>query len=256
MKQPLTFADVQRLLSRSADLGGIVLVGGQALNYWVEAFGLLESEALSFDIDFLGDTAAVLAFAEGTGGTPRLAGMADAHSPITGIVTVELDGQLHQVDFLSSLKGFRERDIRELKKWAIPATVDHDAPEIQVMHPVHCLQSQIENVYGSALDRRSGPAGLRNVSRVRAAIIATLRITRQYIGKDLPRDAFRIVEKAHKLSLLGTALRALEEDGVDVAEAIPVEHLTAEFRAERWPQLQKVRQAALDKYRRRQQRRN
>ena len=82
----------------------MMLVGGQALNYWAETLGIADARstgiygpATSEDIDIMGSVKAVRAFAQAVGGKPHIAGFDDSHSPNSGVVT---QGEAHSVDFL------------------------------------------------------------------------------------------------------------------------------------------------------------
>lgn len=251
MKRLLSFGDVQQVVAGVPGLRGIVLVGGQALNYWSERFDLKDfGLALSADIDFLGSGAEATEFARSTGGRAEVATLANAHSPNTALVYLKIDGDEYLIDFLGSLKGFSPPELEQVRKWAVPVEVVRGTAHLSVMHPVHCLQSALENVYGTALDRRSGPGGARYVTRVRLTIEACRRITLEYLEQARQRDALRIAEKVHELSILSTAMRARAEDGVEVSGAIPVNGMPEAFVSKRAPQLQRERDIATRKYQR------
>ena len=252
MSRGLSFSHVQRLLERVPDLRGSVLVGGQALNYWAGQYRITNyGQALSFDIDFLGGGAAAEEVALIIGGKVTLADIANPHSPNTALVTTEIDGVVHHIDFLSSLHGFSISELRRVKDWAIEVRPHGGGPTILVMHPVHCLESVLENTYGAALNRREGPAGVRAAERVRLAIDACRCMALEYLDQARERDALRIAEKVHAMSIGGPALRAQHEDDVDVTRAIPHERMPKAFIDRRWPQLQRVRAQAFARYLRR-----
>jgi len=240
------------------DRADIVLVGGQALNFWAEALAIADARstgafgpALSEDIDFLGPPAAALAFAEATGGSVKLPRFDDAGSPNTGLVTFDIDGELHVVDFLGGLQGFSFRELEELRRFAVPVgRFVEGLPPLLVMHPVHCLQSQLENVYGKALNRRTEPGGKRYIGRVRLAIEACRRITERYLAAGDARSALKVAEKVHALSLPQAALRAQVEDGVRIDEGIlESPAMPGEFLEQRLPQYRRIRARRLKSFR-------
>src|SRR6202035_233652 len=103
----LSIQDVATIIERVPDLSGMMLVGGQALNYWAETLGIADARstgiygsATSEDIDILGSVKAVPAFAQAVGGKPHIAGFDDSHSPNSGIVTFDFEGETHSIDFL------------------------------------------------------------------------------------------------------------------------------------------------------------
>jgi len=242
----LSFGDVLAVVERVPDLSGIVLVGGQALNFWAERLGIASADtaglygpALSDDIDFLGSARAALAFGEATGGNVAVAGMEDAHSPNTALVTLDIEGEKHLIDFLDGMKGFSAQELERVKQWAVPLTLPRGTPRpLYVMHPVHCFEAQLENVYGSALNRRDEPGGERYIGRIELAIEACRRIGDRHLTDGQARSALRLAEKVHELSMLPSAMRARFADGVRVERGMPdASTMPADFRDKRLPQL-------------------
>jgi hypothetical protein len=249
----LSFRDVIRVVEKVPDLSGIVLVGGQALNFWAESLGIATADtaapygpAVSDDIDFLGPARAAIALGEAVAGKVKIAGMDDANSPNTALVTLDIDGERHLIDFLGDMKGFSPRELERVRSWAIPLTVGQHSPRpMYVMHPVHCLEAQLENVYGVDLNRRSERGGERYVGRVRLAVEACRRLTLRYLETGKARSALRIAEKAHELSLLPSAMRARFEDGLQVEAATPEGSMPVAFREQRHPQMQQRLERAI-----------
>lgn len=259
MTRRLSIRDVRAVVEKVPDLSGIVLVGGQALNFWAEALGIASEDsagpygpAVSGDIDFLGSPTSALAFGEATGGKVKIAGMDDAHSPNTALVTLDIEGEEHLIDFLGSLKGFTFRELEKVKHSAMPVgLVPGRHQPILVMHPAHCLESQLENVYGYQLNRRAEPGGERYIGRIKLAIESCRRITQRYVDEGDPRGALKVVEKVHTLSLLPAALRARVEDDVRVEEGIlDAAGMPSRFIEDRLPRMRRMHELKLAKYRR------
>ena len=161
-----------------------MLVGGQALNYWAETLGIADARstgiygpATSEDIDIMGSVKAVRAFAQAVGGKSHIAGLDDSHSPNSGVVTFDFQGETHSIDFLAQMAGFKTLELPGVLKCAltVPLCKTSTTP-LSVMHPMHCLQAQLENIYGEMLNRRDSLYGKRYVSRVRLAIEACRRM--------------------------------------------------------------------------------
>jgi hypothetical protein len=259
MRRRLSFADVLAVVEKVPDLSGIVLVGGQALNFWAETLGIATADAagvygpaLSDDIDFLGSARAALAFGAAIGGKVDVAGWESAHSPNTALVTLDIDGESHLIDFLSSMKGFSPEELERVRTWAVPLKLGREAPRpMSVMHPAHCLEAQLENVYGQ-LNRRAEPGGERYIGRVRLAVEACRRITLRHAEQGGARSALKVAEKVHELSLLPSAMRARVEDGLQVESGVAdTQTMPAEFLAKRLPQLRRELKRAIDIYKRR-----
>lgn len=256
MTRRLAFRDVLAVVEKVPDLSGIVLVGGQALNFWAEKLDIASADAagiygaaLSDDIDFLGPAKAALEFGAATGGKVAIATWENAHSPNTALVTLDIDGEKHLIDFLGSMKGFSPEELKRVHSWAVPLKMLRGAPQpMFVMHPVHCMEAQLENVYGRALNRRAGQGGNRYAGRVRLAVEACRRIALRHLQQGDARSALKVVKKVHALSLLQTAMRARFEDGIEVEKGIPDEGLPAAFLEKNLPQLRRELERAIKVY--------
>ncbi len=254
MIRRLSVRDVRTVVERVHILSGIVLVGGQALNFWAEALGIADENsqgpygpAVSGDIDFLGSPAAALAFGEAAGGKVKIAGMDDAHSPNTALITLDIEGEEHLIDFLGGMKGFSHQELERVRRSAIAVgLVPGEHQPVLVMHPMHCLESQLENIYGPDLNRRDDSGGERYIGRVKLAIESCRRITSRYLNEGDVRSALKVAEKVHALSLKSAALRARAEDGVRVSDGIlDSAPMPVEFLEKRLPQLRRIQERKL-----------
>jgi len=224
----LSIADVAAIIEPIADFSGMMLIGGQALNYWAETLGIADAQssgpygpATSEDIDMLGSVAAVRSFAKALNVEPQIAGFADAHSPNSGMVTFEFDGATHSVDFLAHMAGFAVAELPSVLKWAhVVSLSKKPKATLRVMHPMHCLQAQLENIYGEVLNRRDSVDGARYASRVRMGVEATRRIAQHCATTADVDTALVMAEHVHQLSYLKSSLRARYEDGIEVDAAI------------------------------------
>ena len=113
---PVGYLDAAEVLKKLTNLEHpIVLVGGQAVNFWADFY---ENEApqladhapfLSKDIDFVGSPDAVRECARRLGGVARLATFDDMNTPNTGVVVFTDDNnRTHQIDFPGQ-RGRRRR---------------------------------------------------------------------------------------------------------------------------------------------------
>lgn len=98
-----TLAQLERLLSKTDPTS--VLVGGQALIYWVDRYGISVpparlTEGISSDADFLGDRSIVSRLAEGVRGTASYPSQ-HAITALVGQVTIPLkDSEFLNVDVI------------------------------------------------------------------------------------------------------------------------------------------------------------
>jgi hypothetical protein len=184
------------------------------------------------------------------GGKAHIAGFDDSHSPNSGVVTFDFQGETHSIDFLAQMAGFKPLELPAVLKWAltVPLCNTSTAP-LSVMHPMHCLQAQLENIYGAILNRRASAYGERYVSRVRLAIEACRRIGQQCAEAGDTEKARDIAEHVHTLSRLRSALRARHDDGLHVEEGIyKGAQMPQEFLNLRVPQMTRLLARKVEKY--------
>jgi len=236
----------------------LILVGGQAANAWAEALGIaseyeegLYGAALSDDIDFLGLAPAAIKLAKALGGEVKVAAM-DSHTPNAAVVTFAFDGESNTIDVLHSLQGFSTGGLQEVRDWAatpeLPGALEN---KLRVMHPLHCLQAQLENVYGS-LNRRDEDGGERSANRVRMLCEIVRRTIHRYLDEDAPASARLMIERLYELARSRPALRARTADGIDFVEGHSRDaKLGGDFLETRLSQLERYLKIKLEKDERR-----
>lgn len=264
---PLTYEKTAVILARLADLDEpIVLIGGQAVNFWAEHYLAHVPELAtrapyaSKDIDFCAAPAAVVACATRLGGKAFLAGLADRRTaqglehmgtPNTGKVTfVDDDGIVREIDFLQQPAGLTWTDTLET---SFPATIlDQDQRPIasfRVMHPVLSLESRAYNVAylpGYQTDHAR--------DQLRAAIVCAREFVRDILAGDEVRRALRLNERIYKIARYRAGPLVYVRDGIDVFEGVLVDPaLPRMFLDRRYPQMredvdrQRVRTAAAER---------
>lgn len=243
---PLRFIDVQPLLLRLAEVcADVIIVGGQAVNFWAERYvgrlPTLGSEApfTSKDLDFCGDHSVVKICAARLDGTAFVATM-DDHVPNTGVV-VYLDGQgwKRKIDVLYEPLGLRAAEVQNL---AIPAELlDADGHPtgvvFRVMHPAHVLESRVHNVM--QLPGYAGPEGLKQL-RVSAQCIEGF--VSELLDDGLEVPARRVLQRAFRFCTDNDfALGALAKHGIDpfvgALAALEDPRLNATFRTSQVPRM-------------------
>ncbi|HEV7163854.1 MAG TPA: hypothetical protein VGO35_00505 [Gammaproteobacteria bacterium] len=245
--RPLGLDDVADLLARSPSTRETILVGGQALNVLAVHYGLdVVSTAVSEDIDFFGDARQARAAGQAWNGATRIARI-DDHTPNSAYVLLEMNGATYQIDFMADILGVK---VKELKDWA--ATIEADGKAFLVMHPLHVLQSQLENIYG-ILNRRS--MGARAVKRMRLANSVAASALADYLEHGDIKTALKGAERIAKIATTPAGLRAWYEDHVDVLAAIPENpHWSRVFLTKRLPQIHKFVDSKRENYSARQDR--
>lgn len=246
-RTPLGLPEVADLLDQSPSTRKAILAGGQALNVLAVHYKLdAIATAVSEDIDFFGDAALARKAGKAWGGRTRRAGV-DDHTPNSALVLIEIHGQTHQIDFMSQILGVHGK---ELEDWA--ATVEVDGKAFRVMHPLHVLQSQLENMYGVLDRRRMGP---RAISRTSLAIRVVERALRDYLDRDDFRAALKAAERVAKVAVTKAGLRAWHDDRLDLLTAIPSHNgWPEEFLEKRLPQIRDIVSKQREQYARQQTR--
>lgn len=232
-RRPLSVRDVGALLARSERARDAILVGGQALNIWAVRFGLAaESAVTSDDIDFFGSRAQAIGAGLDWGAKVRPASL-DDQTPNTAVVVVEIHDEERGIDFLDGILGV---DSAELRGWA--SDVRGRTYSFRVMHPLHVLQSQLENVYG-ILRRREDEGGEYYVGRIELAVRVVARAIGELLDAGRIREALKAAERVAEVAERLASIAAWQRDGVDLLLAVPVTDRTwpKRFTETRWPQI-------------------
>jgi hypothetical protein len=215
VKRPLSVRDVGELLQRSPRTRNAILVGGQSLNLWAVNLGLAaEAAVVSRDIDFFGSRADAIAAGLDWQAEVHTGSLND-HTPNSAVVVVEIENEQHGIDFLNSIAGV---DTEELRRWA--ARVRGQTYDFYVMHPLHVLQSQLENVYG-LLRRREEQDGDYYVDRVILAIRVAAAAVAALLDEGRVREALKAAERIATIAPSRPALVAWARDEVNMLDAIP-----------------------------------
>jgi hypothetical protein len=241
----LSYADIKPVLARLGDLTeDIILVGGQAVSFWVDIYSGRDPALArlvplaSKDIDFCGDIRAVRTCAERLAGRPRLPSM-DDHTPSTGVVTfVDAHGVERTIDFIDQPHGLRANDVY---RTALPIRVlDHAGKptevSFRVMHPVHVMESRVHNCVGLPGYRTD-----HALKQLRASVVCAREFIRDMLASDRTRVALKLNERIFTFCLDDRDGREVHAKlGVDPFEAVVAndEHLPARFRETRYPQMQ------------------
>jgi len=227
-----TAAEALEVARRLQEVPSIVLVGGQALNFWAEQFrgDVPEIDRLapfeSRDIDFLASVRDVEACARCLGGTARYPSIDQVNTPEVGVVHCILNGKELKIDFLGYLAGLSSDRVREA---AIEATVD--GVVLHVMHPINIVRSRIANVIQL---RRSDALALR---QARTASYVAAEFIRRAATED-PRIALDLIEAVLEIALSRDGIKAWHAFEIDVFSAMrSFQGLPAAFAERRLPQM-------------------
>ena len=242
----LAYADIKPVLARLGDLTEqIVLVGGQAVSFWVDYYARRDRALArlvpftSKDIDFCGDVRAVKVCAERLAGRSRVATMDDV-TPNTGVVTfVDDAGVKRTIDFIGQPHGLAAR---EVFRTALPVRVLDEQGQptsvtFRVMHPVQVLESRVHNTMGLP-----GYRTKHALEQLRASVTCAREFIRDMIDTDRVRVALTLNERVFTFCLKDRDGREVDaKHSIDPFEAVVADddRLPARFRETRYPQMQR-----------------
>lgn len=236
-EQPFTPEMVEKILAIAGEEA--VLVGGQALAFWVNYYAVpLPSPpprnhffAISRDTDFLGGRQLVDTIQSGVKGGKAYMMPRSAISSLIGTVKIPLsDTTYASVDVIDNVAGLKREAV---EKHAIEI-VHESGLRFKVLHPMDVLFSRVYNHY-KFTDKQTENGRLQTY--------LSLEVVHCYI-----RDTANIPEQGDK-----AAMRQIEQvvdlaksaqgrfakmHGADFFRAIPVESIrSVDFQTKRWPRM-------------------
>lgn len=208
--------ELLKLLRVSKDA---VLIGGQALAFWVAYFGIGIPPGprafISRDADFLGFAEHVKTFADAIGGRP---GYPSKHelTALHGVVTKRTRrGERIGVDVLRSVVGI---DSRGVKQRAMEVHHPSDPTlRFKVMNPVDCMVSRFENL--RKLRDKQNEVGVWQGSISIAACRAYLE---KLIALGDERQAMRAATRILRVAGTAPGLQVFRDYGLEPLDAIPI----------------------------------
>lgn len=229
-----------------------VLVGGQSLTFWVDFFNIpvpkMDTPYLTQDADVLATRHDALIVARELHGTCTVADLDNA-TPNTAIVTyVTPDGRKLLVDFMGTLIGLRNEEIRE-------TAVELDHSEyglIRVLHPTLVLKSRIVNLLRLPVKRKTN-----GVAQARLAVPVVKAFLEYYVSNGLAGtkpDKYLIgrIMWLHDLALTEAGKFAYAEWGIDVMQAAPMDRVQDKnFHAQHQPRMEAEIATKRERYRKR-----
>lgn len=238
---------VRRVLAAAGT--DVVLVGGQALAFWMDRYGIEPTDtsvpAVTRDVDFFTHDAAqgrsLHAFAKAIGGQPAFATPEAITALVGSAVAPAEPGRVYNVDLLHSVVGL---DRRTLLENAVRVELPALASELRVMHPLDVLQSRNANLH--VLAEKQDAVGQM---QLRLAI----EVARRYLEETIDdiesrKPAARTGERAVLDAVASVAEYASEDAakknaaryGIHLADAIPAWRIrSAAFWSRQWPHLRK-----------------
>jgi len=230
----LTEKEVDEIL-RSCD-GRALLVGGQALAFWAQYYGIVPIDVLgenvTSDADFIG-TAAVareMAAALKSKGWRYWQPTMDSATPQTAKLSKRIEGKgIKQIDFLDSIIGLeRERVMRRAVTLHL-----RDGTRLQLLHPLDVLESRLKNL--AVLPSKRNRQG---IAQARLAIDITRAFLEELVSEGKMRLLLTAIERVARIAQDKSLLAVSHDYELNVLDAVPADKVPSEeFRSRRWPQL-------------------
>lgn len=234
----LTFDDSAEFLGEVENIQ-VVLIGGQALNYWCLRYGqrinLGDWLPTSADVDFQGGREEAIACATKLGGIPRLATFDDMPGHVAVIVVPRREGDDVTIDFLDRPYGFTTARVvfDAAPRVPVPA-ISGGTVMLRIMHPIHCLKSRLHNVIGLP-GRYDNPHGL---NQLRASVQCARESIVEQLEEQKIRPAIDACKRVFDLAMHDRGLDVFHLRGIDIFEALPLHQLLPElFHAEHYPRM-------------------
>ena len=221
-EQVITQAELLQLL-RVSD--GAILIGGQALAFWVGYFRIAVAEGLrrfiSGDADFLGFRWHVEAFSLALGGRAAYPSKR-AITALYGVVMKQtIAGERMGVDVLHAVVGIAAEDVR---KRALDVHHPNDASaRFKVMEPIDCMVSRFENL--RTLADKQNEVG---VWQARISVAVCRAHLKNLITLGDERQAIRAANRIFAVAGAAAGLQAFGKHDIDLLDGIPIEDFATE----------------------------
>jgi len=244
---------VGRVLATAPD--DVVLIGGQALAYWMDYYGIHDRQglapAVSRDVDFFTANAAngesLNGFADAIGGKAELRSI-HALSPLIGsAIAPASEGRVYNVDLLHDVVGLN-REV--LVANAVRVELPYGGKQLHVLHPLDVLVSRNMNLH--KLQDKQDDVG-------RAQFTLAIAVAREYLSRGIDalhdatdlseverqREIFDLIRVVSEYSTEDAAKKNAERYGIHLADAIPAWRISADvFCQHQWPHLRARMSAA------------
>lgn len=222
-----------------------VLVGGQALAFWMDRYDIHqpgELPAVSRDVDFFTPDAANMEplrrFARAIHGQSRILPMSAISALIGSAIAPAGDDGIYNVDLLHAVVGLTRE---ELQRNAVRVHVEGVGHPVRVMHPLHVLQSRNANLH-QLVEKQDDLGKLQfrlaiDVAR-RFLELEVDRVEADVAGGGKEREILDVMRPVIDYASEAAARKNAERHGIHLADALPAWRIHAPaFWKGQWPHL-------------------
>lgn len=228
--RPLRFEEVTKILELAAsEPPEVVLIGGQALNYWADRYSpesqfLRESAPFtSGDVDFLRGLPTAQRIARLLPGRLHTKDVYDVGVTIATVTYRDESGDDRLIHFLGEMHGM---DVNEVVRTSLQLE-----GYLRILHPVLCLESRLSNVLDLAAYQ---------TEHARRQATAAIEVARAYVNETLSSGDIRGALDANERIFAYAKRRAVlcAREGFDPFTAVIADdRLPEAFRTTRYPQM-------------------
>lgn len=224
-----------------------VLVGGQALAVWIDWYDIDMSKSLlvaavSQDADLLGGIPALDSILKAVNNSKQV--YRNTGKEVTALVgEICIPVSPHEVVMVDVIHRLAGMDAGKVRALAVRVQIGNNS--IKVMHPLHVLESRINNLFLLKSKRTDeGYEQARLALEVAGAHI--LDQVRQSSrpegdGERAARMSMRAVEHVVKIATSSAGRFAAKDERIDFLSALKVDEFDNEaFRTLRWPQIRQL----------------
>lgn len=218
-----TEEDFNRVAQAYHDLHGAklntrqVLVGGQALNFWLMYYEIDVSHiktpfVLTQDVDFLSSIREAKELATAIGAKIELVSNLSINDVCVATATFKSassDATL-VIDFINTVCGIEDN---EIIKHAVPAAIDDRI--LKVMHPIHTLVSRIANLHSIPHKRNT-----TGIEQARLSVLIAKSSLDVYISNGDMHSAHQLIRKVYDLARSPSGYYVFEYFHIDVLDAV------------------------------------
>ena len=232
----------------------VVLVGGQAVNFWATYYrnAVPELEAYlpfsSEDIDFYGGRIEASLAHQLLGGKLTINRNFDS-SPNSGVLLLDYGKTKLRVDFLTSVFGLSDREI-QTSAISFQGRDEIEGIQFKILNPLLCVGSKLKSFVGLPQQSR------QDLKHLKISLLFCREFVKEICLKEPPRMGLKLIEQLFNYVLSDAGLQVWLEYEIRIELAIPFnlfEHLTEEkwqsFRSIRLPQVQSEINSKRAKYR-------
>lgn len=216
---PLTNTQMESVF-KAASINDSILVGGQALAFWIDHYQIKVPDELSvtIDVDILGDLSSLFNISE------ELKIKAVRQSPkvmsaLVGLINInQNENEKSTVDVIHKISGM---DKESVKRKALKA--EFNGIGILVMHPVDVLESRFRNV-AMFKDRRSNP---KYITQCELSCLVVNAYIKNCLKNGMERLALKAIEAIVLISKTEPG-KCATRIGIELIKSLPLKEIKNE----------------------------